>query len=80
MTYLLARRFDTKIVLNNKQFLRLCIVLQPFHFYCSYLPAACMQFSADALSHLQVKTGKPIYRFLQDTPDFSDFELADTFL
>ena len=80
MTFLLARRFDTKVVMDNKMFSRLVVVLQPFQFYCSYLPASSMQYSADAISRLELKVGKPIDRFLMDTPNFSDFELADTFL
>ena len=80
MTFLLAWQFDTKVVMDNKMFSRLVVVLQPFQFYCSYLPASSMQYSADAISRLELKVGKPIDRFLMDTPNFSDFELADTFL
>ena len=80
LTYLLARRFDTKVAVDNKMFTRLCVALSNFHFACTFLPSASMEKSADAISRLEVKVGKPIDQFLSDTPNFSDFELADTFL
>ena len=32
LVFLLVRRFDTKIVLNNRQFSHLCVAMQPFSF------------------------------------------------